>query len=133
MSDGPANTVPKDIEDVWERTLEGGEEIVTDGGIDQSTSGIEQNGLPQRDAGVPCDNCGCEKRRPDTNRCAACGRFAADPRYAYSMMTDTWYRVSDYEDLGGDQILAKSKEEVDREDVPQAWIEAVDERGDSDV
>lgn len=95
------------------------------------SNGTERSGLPQRDAGVPCENCGCEKRRPDTNRCAACGQFAPDPRYAYSMLTDTWYRVTDYDDLGDGKIVAKNKEPVDREEVPKAWLDATEERGDA--
>lgn len=85
-------------------------------------------GLPLRDARVPCENCGSEKRRPDTNRCAGCGQFAPDPRYGYSSLTDTWYRVTEYDDLGDGKIIAKSKEPVDREEVPQAWLDATEER-----
>lgn len=96
-----------------------------------SSADPERSGLPLRDAGVPCENCGCEKRRPTTNRCAACGRFAPDPRYAYSALTDTWYRVTEYEELGDGQIRAKSKEEVPREDVPQRWLDATEERGEA--
>lgn len=49
-------------------------------------------------------------------------------RYAYSRLTDTWYIVHDWKDLGDGKIQAKSKEQVDREDVPKEWIEATDER-----
>ncbi len=49
-------------------------------------------------------------------------------RYGYSRMTDTWYRVTEWDDLGDGKIRAKSKEPVDREDVPQEWLEATDER-----
>lgn len=49
-------------------------------------------------------------------------------RYGYSRMTDTWYRVTEWEDLGDGKIKAKSKKRVPREDVPQEWIEATDER-----
>jgi len=87
--------------------------------------------VPQRDAGVACENCGCEQRRPGSNRCAACGRFAEDPRYAKSPLTGSWYRVSEWEDRGGGKILAKSKEEVSRDEVPQEWIERI-ESGDAD-
>lgn len=52
-------------------------------------------------------------------------------RYGYSQLTDTWYRVTDYEDLGDDKIRAKNKEEVPREEVPQEWIDGVEERVDS--
>lgn len=48
-------------------------------------------------------------------------------RYGYSQLTDTWYRVTDWDDLGDGKIRAKSKEEVDREDVPREWIEATEE------
>lgn len=89
----------------------------------------ESNGLPLRGAGVACEHCGCTDRRPTSNHCAGCGRFAPDPRYAYSWVTDTWYRVPKYDDLGDGKIQAKSKEEVPRDDVPQAWLNATDERG----
>lgn len=49
-------------------------------------------------------------------------------RYGYSQLTDTWYRVTDWEDLGDGKIRAKSKEEVDRKEVPQEAIQAIDER-----
>jgi len=49
-------------------------------------------------------------------------------RYGYSRLTDTWYQVTDWKDLGDGKIRAKSKEKVRREDVPQKWIEATDER-----
>jgi hypothetical protein len=49
-------------------------------------------------------------------------------RYAYSQLTDTWYIVHDWEALGDGKIEAKSKEKVARENVPQEWIEATDER-----
>ncbi|ELY68886.1 hypothetical protein [Natrinema versiforme] len=51
-----------------------------------------------------------------------------DDRYAYSRLTDTWYRVFDYDHVEGDKIIANSKEEVAREDVPQEWLERIDER-----
>jgi hypothetical protein len=97
-----------------------------DGGTD--TSGIERTGLPLRNVGVECGFCGCEKRRPDSNRCAGCGRFASDPRYAYSKLTDTWYRVTEYDVLDRGRIQAREKEEVPRDEVPEAWLEAVEER-----
>jgi len=50
-------------------------------------------------------------------------------RYGYSRLTDTWYRVTDWEDLGDGKIQAKSKEEVPREEVPQEWLNATEERG----
>ena len=49
-------------------------------------------------------------------------------RYAYSQLTDTWYLLHDWEDLGDGQIRAKSKEPVGREEVPQQWIDGVNER-----
>lgn len=85
----------------------------------------ESSGLPLRDSGVECGNCGSEMRRPHTNHCAGCGRFAPDPIYAHSKLSGEWYRVFEYEDLGDGKICAKSKEEVPREDVPQEWIDAL--------
>lgn len=52
-------------------------------------------------------------------------RVVKECRYGYSEMTDTWYRVDDWEDLGDGEILATSKEEVPKEEVPQEWIDAV--------
>lgn len=50
-----------------------------------------------------------------------------DEVYAHSELTDTWYRVTDYEEAGpGGKIVAKSKEEVDREDVPDHWVKAIE-------
>lgn len=53
-------------------------------------------------------------------------------RFGYSMMTDTWYRVTEYDDLGDGQIRAKSKEKVPREEVPQDVLDATTERSDRD-
>ena len=50
-------------------------------------------------------------------------------RYAYSRLTNTWYIVHEWDELGDGKIKAKSKEPVDREDVPQEWINGVEERG----
>jgi len=66
-------------------------------------------------------------RRPTSNHCAGCGRYAPDPIYAYSRLTDTYYRVTEYDDLGGGQIRAQSKEKIEREAVPEAWLEALEE------
>jgi len=68
---------------------------------------------------------------PDYSEVATDGGCSVDTgteRYCYSRLTDSWYRVTDWEDLGDGQIRAKSKDEVDREEVPQKWIEATDER-----
>ena len=51
-------------------------------------------------------------------------------RYGYSILTDTWYRVTEWDDIGDGRIQAKSKEEVPREDVPKEWLEATEERSD---
>ena len=55
-----------------------------------------------------------------------------DNRYAYSRLTDTWYRVDEWEwrNEAKGQMIAKSKTEVNRDDVPQKWISGVQERGD---
>lgn len=49
-------------------------------------------------------------------------------RYAYSKLSDTWYRVHDWEHVEGNRIIANSKEEVAREEVPQEWLDATEER-----
>lgn len=83
-----------------------------------------------RNVGVACGNCGCEKRRPTESRCVNCGRYARDPVYGYSEVTDTWYRVSEWEHVDGEHIRAIRKEHVDREDVPQEWVDHITENGD---
>jgi ribosomal protein L37E len=88
---------------------------------------VTDSGTVLRESGVECEHCGCTSRRPDSNRCAACGRYAPDPRYARSPLTGKWYRVSDWDELEDGKIVAKSKEEVDREDVPEHWAEAIEE------
>ncbi len=93
-----------------------------------SADDTPQTGTPLREVGVECSNCGCTERRPDSHRCAACGQFADDPIYAYSRATDIWYRVTKYDHVEGDKITAKEKVEVDREDVPQRWLDVTDER-----
>jgi len=49
-------------------------------------------------------------------------------------MTGTWYRITEWEERDGEHIVARQKEEVVREDVPQEWLDATDETtyGDSD-
>lgn len=63
-------------------------------------------------------------KRPMTNDTCTDGT----ERYGYSTLTDTWYRVTDWKDLGDGKIQAKSKEEVPREEVPQEWLDATEER-----
>jgi len=58
-----------------------------------------------------------------TGQCAG-----ATERYGYSYLTDTWYRVTEWEELEGDKILATAKDEVDRAVVPRRVKEATDER-----
>jgi len=55
-------------------------------------------------------------------------------RYGFSRMTGTWYRITEWEERDGEHIVARQKEEVVREDVPQEWLDATDETtyGDSD-
>jgi len=55
-------------------------------------------------------------------------------RYAYSRLTDTWYLVDEWEwrNKSKGQIVAKSKTEVDRGDVPEKWIKGVAERVSND-
>jgi len=48
-------------------------------------------------------------------------------RYAYSEVTNTWYRVTEWDGLGDGKIQAKEKEPVDRDEVPQDVLEATDE------
>ncbi len=46
-------------------------------------------------------------------------------RYAYSRITDTWYRVTAWEECGEGKIQAKNKEPVEPSDVPDEWREAI--------
>lgn len=52
----------------------------------------------------------------------------SDDHYAYSKLTDTWYQVHDYEHVDGNKIVAKSKTEVPRAEVPDDVLERTDER-----
>lgn len=49
----------------------------------------------------------------------------ADEIYAHSSTTGAYYRVTEWEDLGGGKIQARSKEQVEKEDVPDEWLEAI--------
>lgn len=66
----------------------------------------------------------------DTNNTDDLDIDPEDTRYGYSWVTDTWYKVYDWEDREGDMILAENKEEVPREEVPQRYLDATDERPD---
>ena len=75
---------------------------------------------------VECSSCGRQQTRSGRRaRCDGCGAFLPEtPVYAYSRLTDSWYLVDDYERAGDDgRIVAKSKQPVDRENVPQEWID----------
>lgn len=48
-------------------------------------------------------------------------------RFAKSPATGTYYRVSEWEDLGDGYIRATSKTPVPREDVPEDWLEVLDQ------
>lgn len=51
--------------------------------------------------------------------------------YAYSEMTDTWYRVDDYEEAGPDgKIVANGKTPVDESEVPERWKKAIKNNAD---
>lgn len=49
--------------------------------------------------------------------------------FGYSDITDSWYRVTEWVGLGEGKIQARSKERVDSDDVPQEWLDRVDEVG----
>jgi len=53
-----------------------------------------------------------------------------ETRYAYSKLTDTWYKVTDWKWINKEkgQMKTYEKEEVKRENVPEKWLGAVDER-----
>lgn len=48
-------------------------------------------------------------------------------RYAKSPMTGNYYRVTKWVDKGDGKIQARQKFEVDRKDVPNEWLEALDD------
>lgn len=48
-------------------------------------------------------------------------------RYAKSPLTGNYYRVTEWVDHGDGKIQAKDKELVDREDVPDDWLEVLDD------
>jgi hypothetical protein len=49
-------------------------------------------------------------------------------RFGYSQVSDTWYRIDEFDDHGDGKITAKSKTEIDRAEVPEACLEATEER-----
>jgi hypothetical protein len=48
-------------------------------------------------------------------------------RYAKSPMTGTWYRVTKWIDHGDGKIQARAKTEVERSEVPDEVVAALDE------
>ena len=49
-----------------------------------------------------------------------------DVRFGYSKTTGNWYRVTEWEDLDAGKMIAKEKEEVDEEEVPERWRGALE-------
>lgn len=60
------------------------------------------------------------------------GSAGGDERYGYSPVTDQWYLVTDWIDLGDGEMQAESKVPVERDEVPEEWLGAVDERPDGE-
>jgi hypothetical protein len=54
-------------------------------------------------------------------------------RFAYSRLTDTWYRVTEYEDHGDGKLTAKSKTIIDRSEVPDECLAATAEQTEADT
>jgi len=48
--------------------------------------------------------------------------------YAKSPVTGNWYRVTEWEDRGDGKIVAEQKQQVDKDDVPEEWVAATEER-----
>lgn len=48
-------------------------------------------------------------------------------RYAKSPMTGTYYRVTAWVDHGDGKIQAREKHEVDKDEVPQVWLEEIED------
>ena len=55
------------------------------------------------------------------------GEVAHGERYAKSPLTGKYYRVTSWVDLGDGKIQSREKEEVDRSEVPEEWLEAIDD------
>ena len=50
-------------------------------------------------------------------------------RYAQSPLTGTYYRVTEWDEHEGrGKIVAREKHEVDREEVPEVWLAAIDDQ-----
>lgn len=48
-------------------------------------------------------------------------------RYAKSPMTGTYYRVTAWVDHGDGKIQAREKHEVGKDEVPQVWLEEIED------
>jgi len=48
-------------------------------------------------------------------------------RYAKSPTTGNYYRVTEWVDHGDGKITAREKHEVDRDEVPQVWLDQLDD------
>jgi len=48
-------------------------------------------------------------------------------RYAKSPLTGNYYRVTKWIDKGDGKIQSREKEQVDREDVPEKWLEVLED------
>ncbi|TKX57576.1 hypothetical protein EXE48_17925 [Halorubrum sp. ASP1] len=48
-------------------------------------------------------------------------------RYAKSPTTGTYYRVTAWVDHGDGKIQAREKHEVDKSEVPEVWLEAIED------
>lgn len=53
-------------------------------------------------------------------------------RYAQSPVSGDYYRVTAWEDRGEGKIVSHHKEEVERSDVPEQWLEALDAENTAD-
>jgi hypothetical protein len=58
----------------------------------------------------------------DTAECIQQGE-----RYAKSPMTGNYYRVTKWERITDERIKSLEKEIVDRDEVPQEWLEVLDD------
>lgn len=47
--------------------------------------------------------------------------------YAKSELTGNYYRVNRWDDLGDGKIQAKDKTLIEREEVPEDWLERLDD------
>lgn len=75
---------------------------------------------------VDKDGRATEPRDPHPERVELAAEYWDVDRYGKGAVTGQWYRVSEWEDVGGGKMIAKSKEPVDEDEVPEIWRGAME-------